>query len=175
MKLEPRRTFRYFYLKLVRLKGEPVELARGVGIGLFIGITPTIPLHTVLILFITLLSRSSKIAGILASIAISNPLTIPPTYYLSWKIGAWFTRTHISWSRIKSVMEFVLSDAGFMERMSAMAHLSSEALVTIMLGGFILALPVGIAGYFVSYRFFEAIRQRKLKKSLRVKTDAEQQ
>ena len=166
MKLEPQRTFRYYYLKFVRLNGEPSELARGVGLGLFIGITPTIPLHTVLILFVTLVSRSSKIAGLLASVAISNPLTIPPTYYFSWKVGAWFTGTHISWVNIKSVMELVLSDAGFMERMTAIAHLGREALVTLLLGGFLLALPVGIAGYFLSYRFFDAIQRKKRQKHI---------
>lgn len=166
MKLEPQRTYRYYYLKFVRLKGEPAELARGVGLGLFIGITPTIPLHTVLILFVTLVTRSSKIAGLLASVAISNPLTIPPTYYLSWRVGAWLTGTHISWEHIKSVMELVLSDAGFMVSMTALIHLGREALVTLLLGGFILALPVGLMGYFLSHRFFDAIQRKKRQKHI---------
>lgn len=166
MKLEPQRTYRYYYLKFVRLKGEPAEIARGVGLGLFIGITPTIPLHTVLILFATLVSRSSKIAGLLASVAISNPLTIPPTYYFSWKVGAWLTGTHISWSQIKSVLEMVLSDAGFMDRAAAVAHLGREALVTLLLGGCVFALPVGLVGYFLSYRFFVAIQRKKRQKHI---------
>ena len=166
LKLEPQRTLRYYYLKFIRLNGEPVEIARGVGIGLFIGITPTIPLHTVLILFFTLVSRSSKIAGLLASVVVSNPLTIPPTYYFSWKLGAWLTGTHISWPHIKSVMNMVLSDAGFVERMTAVAHLGSEALVTLLLGGFLLALPTGVAGYFLTYRFFDAIQRKKRQKHI---------
>ena len=166
MKLEPQRTFRYLYLKFIRLNGTPTELARGVGLGLFIGITPTIPLHTVLILLITLLSRSSKIAGLLASVAVSNPLTIPPTYYLSWKVGAWLTRTHITWPHIRSVMDLVLSDAGFMERVMAVVHLGREALVTLLLGGCLLALPIGLAGYFFSYRFFAAIQHKKRQKHI---------
>ncbi len=166
MKLEPQRTYRYYYLKFVRLKGEPAELARGVGLGLFVGITPTIPLHTVLILFVTFVTRSSKIAGLLASVAVSNPLTIPPTYYLSWRVGAWLTGTHISWEHIKSVMELVLSDAGFMESMTAVIHLGREALLTLLLGGFILALPVGLMGYFLSHRFFDAIQRKKRQKHI---------
>jgi len=164
LKLDPQRTFRYYYLKFIRLKGEPVELARGVGLGLFIGVTPTIPLHTLLVLFTTLISRSSKITGLLASVVISNPLTIPPTYYFSWKLGTWFTGTHISWAYIRSVMNLVLSDAGFMERISAVLHLGREALVTLLLGGFILALPIGLAGYFLSYLFFDAIKRKRNQK-----------
>ncbi|MFC1512862.1 DUF2062 domain-containing protein [Thermodesulfobacteriota bacterium] len=164
--MQAQRTFRYYYLKFIRLNGEPVELARGVGIGLFIGITPTIPLHTVLILLVTLISRSSKIAGLLSSFAVSNILTIPPTYYLSWKVGAWLTGTRITWAHIRTVMDLVLSDAGFMERMTAVAHLGREALVTLLLGGFLLALPVGVIGYFFSYRFFAAIQRKKRQKHI---------
>lgn len=166
MKLEPHRTYRYYYLKFIRLKGEPAEIARGVGLGLFIGITPTIPLHTVLILFATLVSRSSKIAGLLASVAVSNPLTIPPTYYFSWKVGAWLTGTSISWQQIKSVMEMVLSDMGFVERMTALSHLGREALLTLLLGGCVFALPVGLIGYVLSFRFFAALQRKKRQKHI---------
>ena len=166
MKLDPQRTIRYYYLKFIRLNGEPVEIARGIGIGVFIGITPTIPLHTLLILFFTLISRSSKIAGLLVAFLVSNPLTIPPTYFVSWRLGAWLTQTHITWPHIRSVMNFVLSDAGFMDRMDAIMHLGSEALVTLLLGGFILAVPSGLAGYFLSYRFFKTIQRKKRQKHI---------
>lgn len=161
MKLEPQRTARYYYLRFVRLKGDPGVLARGVAIGLFIGITPTIPLHTILILLLAFVTRSSKVAGLLTSLAISNPLTIPPTYYLCWRVGAWVTRTDISWLRIKEVLEQVLSDAAFMERMAALAHLGREAMVTLMLGGFLLALPAAMAGYVVAFRFFATVRRKR--------------
>ncbi len=168
MKLAPRRTVRYYYLRFVRLRGEPSEIARGVGIGLFVGLTPTIPLHTVFILFLTLVSRSSKLAGLLASVVVSNPLTIPPTYYLSWRVGEGLTGTDISWATIKSVMELVLSDAGFVERLTAVMQLGREALVTLLLGGFVLALPFAVAGYFLSYRFFADLEsKRRLKHILR--------
>ena len=166
MKLGPHRTARYYYLKFVRLQGEPSMLARGVGIGLFIGVTPTIPLHTVLILLIAFLTRSSKVAGLLTSVVISNPLTIPPLYLLSWRLGAWLTRTRISWLRIKEVMEMALSDAGFGERVAAVFHLGREALLTLMLGGFLIALPVGLAGYFLSYRFFATIQKKRREKQI---------
>jgi len=39
-KIEPQRTARYYYLKFIRLKGDPAMLARGVAVGVFIGITP---------------------------------------------------------------------------------------------------------------------------------------
>ncbi|MEA1867995.1 MAG: DUF2062 domain-containing protein, partial [Thermodesulfobacteriota bacterium] len=44
----PGRTVRYQWLRLVRLRGDPFVLARGIAIGTFIGLTPTIPFHTIL-------------------------------------------------------------------------------------------------------------------------------
>lgn len=119
-----------------------------------------------LILLATLVSRSSKIAGLLASVVISNPLTILPTYYFSWKVGRWLTGTSISWSQIKSVIELVLSDAGFMERMSAIAHLGREALFTLLLGGFVFALPARPCRVSLSYRFFVALQRKKRQKHI---------
>ena len=81
-------------------------------------------------------------------------------------MGAWLTGTRITWAHIRTVMDLVLSDAGFMERMTAVAHLGREALVTLLLGGFLLALPVGVIGYFFSYRFFAAIQRKKRQKHI---------
>ena len=51
MKIDLQRTFKFYYLKFVRLQGAPSVLARGVAVGTFIAVTPTIPFHVVLALF----------------------------------------------------------------------------------------------------------------------------
>ena len=38
-KIQPQRAARYYYLRFIRLQGDPHTLARGVAIGLFIGVT----------------------------------------------------------------------------------------------------------------------------------------
>src|SRR5210317_1471269 len=98
MKLEPQRAARYYYLRFIRLRGKPSELARGIAVGTFIGITPTIPFHTILALICASLLRSSKIAAVLATFVVSNPLTFFLQYYFSWKIGTWFTSREHSWN-----------------------------------------------------------------------------
>ena len=45
-----------------------------------VGVTPTIPLHTALIVLIGILFRQNIAAGYLGSWLISNPLTIPITW-----------------------------------------------------------------------------------------------
>ena len=66
---------KYYYLKFMRLRGDPKVLAGGVAIGVFVGLTPTIPLHTLLVIAFTIITRTSTIAGIISSVAVCNPLT----------------------------------------------------------------------------------------------------
>ena len=41
-----KRTLKYCWLKLRRLQGDPKKLAWGMALGVFIGVTPTLPFHT---------------------------------------------------------------------------------------------------------------------------------
>lgn len=163
---QPRRAARYYYLRLLRLKGDPHTLARGIAVGLFVGVTPTIPLHTALILAFAFLFRGNIIAGVLSSWLVSNPLTFLPQYYLSWKIGKWLTSTDLSWSRINEVMEILASDVGFKESLLAMSHLGKEAIATLLLGGCLLAAPITLAGYVLSFKFFLAVQRKRREKHI---------
>lgn len=164
MKIAPLRTIRYLYLRFVRLQGDPAVLARGVALGTFIGITPTIPFHTVSILLLALTMRASKIAALLSSLVVSNPVTFFLEYYLSWRLGSFLLNTKISWQRINEVTSVLASDPGFQSSLTALASLSSEAITTMLLGGAILALPFALASYYLSFFFFVKMRNRRLNK-----------
>ncbi len=109
MKLDPKRTARYYYLKFIRLKGEPCVLARGIAIGTFIGITPTIPFHSVMALALAFLLRGSKVAALLATFVVSNPLTFFPQYYLSWHIGNRLLPGKHSWGDVSELINLVVN------------------------------------------------------------------
>lgn len=159
-----RRFFRYYYLRFIRLQGDTREIARGVAIGVFIGITPTIPLHTILILAIALLLRAGKIAGLLASCVVSNPLTFFFQYYLSWRIGTWVLPYDLSWERIQSVMAVISGHSSFKTSLESLGKLGWEAIMVMLSGGILLALPFAVASYFLSLSFFNALRRKKKKK-----------
>ncbi len=161
-KFDPRRTIRYFYLRFLRLRGCPRELARGVAMGVFVGITPTIPLHTVLVLLFTMIGRGSKIAGLLASVAVSNPLTFVPQYYFSWYLGTHLTPYDQSWERIRDTLTLLLApETGFREALSTVGSLGSETIVTMVVGGSVLALPFTVAAYFLAFRFFLMLQEKR--------------
>lgn len=164
--MNPKRTFRYYCLKFTRLKGSPQSLAKGVAIGTFLGITPIIPLHTVLVLLVTFLTRTSTIAGLLATLVVCNPLTYVAQYYFSIVIGNAITPYHFNWERMKNVLDILLAKPGIAESLQLLAGLGCEAAIILVVGGSLLALPFTIVSYFFSLRFFIRIREKKRNKHI---------
>ncbi len=60
--------------------------------------------------------------------------------------------------RLQQVLAMV-KEAGFIEGIKILSHLSIDALLVMLTGGFILAVPLGIGTYFFSYRFFDHIQK----------------
>ena len=141
-------------------------LAIGTAVGVFIGITPTMPLHTVLIILITLVTRTSTIAAMLASFLVCNPLTYVPQYYLSTVIGNALTPYELTWSRIKEVLEILLQHPGLQKSFDVLVGLGYEAAIVLVVGGVVLALPCAVASYFFSLRIFVKIRQKRSQKHI---------
>lgn len=160
------RTRRYYYLRFIRLKGNPHSLAVGSAIGVFIGITPTIPFHTIVIFVLSIFTRTSFIAGLISSWVVSNPLTYIPQYFLSLKIGNLVTPYELSWDQVRSVLETLLSDVSFGMRMKALVTVSYEAIIVMMIGGIILALPFAVISYYLSYITFVKIRKKRQEKRI---------
>ncbi len=172
LKIQPRRTARFYKLKFMRLKGDPHFLARGVAVGTFIGITPTIPLHTILILLFAIILRGSKLAGLIASVIVSNPLTFFLQYFLAWKIGNWITPRDLSWGRIQSLMDFIHSGSGFLEILHAIGELGLETIFALVTGGCILALPFTVIAYVLTCKYFLTMqRKRQAKLNLSSKSN----
>ena len=164
MKLEPRRAARYYYLRFIRLRGHPSVLARGVAVGTFIGITPTIPFHTILALIFAIILRGSKVTALLAAVIVSNPLTFFLQYYFSWKIGNWFTPAEHTWDEVSSLLDAVVNGENYRGAFTVLAEIGLDSLVILIGGGIILAIPFTIAFYLLTYMFFRSINKKRLEK-----------
>jgi uncharacterized protein (DUF2062 family) len=161
MKLEPRRTIRYYYLRIIRLRGDPHVLARGVAIGIFVGITPTIPFHTILAIVLAFILRSSKIAALLFTVIVSNPITFFFQYYFSWRLGNWLTFKDLSWEKIQAILDLLSANTGFRETVIALSGLGQDTLIVLLVGGMTLALPFTLVGYLLAYLFFCRLQKNK--------------
>jgi uncharacterized protein (DUF2062 family) len=166
MKFQPLRTTKYYYLRFIRLRGKPSVLARGVAVGTFVGITPTIPFHTILALILAFVLRGSKVAALLSTVLVSNPLTFFLQYYISFRIGNWITPGNISCEKMSELMEAISSGANFNESITALGHMGLETLIILLIGGSILAIPFTLVAYTLSFYFFRTVQQKRREKHI---------
>lgn len=162
--MKPKRAAKYYYLKFLRLQGDPHSLALGVAIGLFIGITPTVPLHTALILILAWLLRGNILAALLAATVVSNPLTWLPQYYFSWRLGSWLLPGQLSWERIQALLGLFTSGPSFKQSLILLGQLGLKAATVMLLGGVLLAIPFTCTGYILTLKLFRAIRKKRMEK-----------
>src|SRR4030067_2176766 len=82
-----RRTFRYISLRRVRVGGDPVHIALGFALGVFLGVFPTFGLGIPLSLLFASMFRWNRVSALLGSL-VMNPLTTPFVWTLSGTLGA---------------------------------------------------------------------------------------
>lgn len=165
MKSGIHRIVRYYFLRVKRLRGTPYSLAMGTAIGAAVGITPTLPLHTVTIISLTLLLRVNTIVALIAGTLVSNPLTFVLHYYVAWKVGNWIFPGKLSWERLQELLA-TLREEGLIDGLRTLSHLSVDAISVMLSGGLVLALLFGVIGYFLSYWFFSKIQEKRRLKHL---------
>ena len=159
------RPIRYYLLRFLRLRGSPRSIALGAGIGAAIGIAPTLPLNNVLTLFFTLLLRANPVAGLIAATVYSNPLTFFPQYYFSWKIGDFLLPNRLSWERIQAAIAH-LRENGMFENLHILQQLGWDAILVMLSGGLVLAVPGGVFSYVVAHRLTLKFHEKRRSKHL---------
>ncbi len=137
-----------FYKAFLCLKGDPRKIAMGMAIGVFIGVTPTIPLHTVLIMGAIFLFRQNLTAALIGA-WITNPVTIPIFYFAEYEIGRYL----LGWGKF----EIVFQQYNVQEFLKA----GWEILYPLQLGGLVLAPFFAVPAYFITYHAVTAIRRRR--------------
>ncbi len=155
-----RRFIRYNLIRIQRLRGTPRAIAGGIAIGVLIGLSPTLPLHTPLIIALALLTRTSVLAGVIVSWLVCNPLTFFPIYYASVRIGNYLTPYHISFEKIQLLIDKLTHGGGFGESLDIIMALGTETIIVLLVGGFVFALPFSFLSYYLAVPFFRK-RQKK--------------
>ncbi len=142
------RRIRTFYERFISLKGDPESIAAALAMGVFVGVTPTIPLHTGIIVIIGLLFKMNITAAYLGSWLISNPVTIPLLYLSQYELG-----------RIMLGMgphRFELAEYS----VAAIAALGWQILLPLLTGGIVMAPICAVPAYYVSRWLITTIRAK---------------
>ncbi len=156
----------YYYLKFLRIKGEPKDIAWGACIGALIGTMPVMPFHTIGIIAVCFLARKSSMAGLLSSLAISNPFTYIPIYYACMVIGNFITPYRVTWEKTHGILDAILSGHGFKDSVKMLASQGEEIIVVMLSGGLVLAIPAAIITYFFTLQLILKIRQKRRQKHI---------
>ncbi len=158
---------RRFTQKLKALHGDPHYVALGMGIGVFVAITPTIPFHTILAITLAFVFKASKPAAILG-VWVSNPFTVVFLYAACYEAGFLvFEDSSGGFESILMLIDQLESNIRFSQKLDHFAVFLQTQLKTFMvmnLGGLILGIPSGVVSYYVTKRFFLKRQQSKEKK-----------
>ncbi|MGL4722819.1 MAG: DUF2062 domain-containing protein [Desulfovibrionaceae bacterium] len=137
------------YLRIIRIRAEPREIALGLALGVFIGSLPIIPFQTIAVVILAILFKASKIAGFLGTF-VTNPVTMLPFYLLLWYVGSFFI-PHAVGENIN------MSDLS-LENLIAQGP---NIFLAMMLGGIIVGLPAGIVTFFTIKPLLEKYKKRR--------------
>ncbi len=122
---------------------DETTLARGIAVGLFIGMTPTVGIQTGMMLIAAFAFRANFFAAFLVS-NVSNPLTMAPLYYGWNQLGHWLIdRLPIQPFRIDGIGEEIAFETA-----------------SILLGSLVTAVPSAVLGYFGFLRLWRALDLR---------------
>ena len=129
------------YRRFLKIRGHPNEIALGLALGLFVGMTPSMGFHTAIGVFFAALFKWNKISAAVG-VWITNPLTAPFIYGVNYFIGAKLIG-------LKKV--YLLSDAHGFTKIYQIMLKAPEIFWALTIGGIVLGLPLAIVGYYFSY------------------------
>jgi len=160
------RFLKYYFIRFKRLQGNPRALAGGTAIGVFVGLTPTIPFHTLLIICLSLPTRTSTLAGIIISWIVCNPFTYLPIYYLSAVVGNKITPYELNLKSVQATLEQAMAGGGIQDSLTILLKSGYQTLVVMGVGGVCLALPFAILSYYLALSFFRQIEKKRARKRI---------
>lgn len=148
-----------FYFRFLKIRGTPQQISQGLALGIFIGMTPFLGLHTAIAVMLASLLQWSKIAAGLG-VFVTNPLTAPIIYPLTYQLGAMVTgfSDPIHWQKLFEQGGLV----GLLKN-------SPMILVDMLIGGAIIGLPLSLMVNYMVLRSVLSARKRLQKRKARRK------
>ncbi len=154
--------FRKAYHRFLKIRGHPREISLGFALGLFVGMSPFMGLHTAIAVLLAALFKWNKFSAALA-VWISNPLTAPVIYGLTYLFGA----------KVLSYENSYTLPGNFnLDALLLIIRNAPEIIGELIVGGMVAGIPLAITGYFCAYfTIFEYRKNLKPKLKIEKATD----
>jgi uncharacterized protein (DUF2062 family) len=153
---------RYYYLRLMRLREEPHELALGTALGIFSAMLPIMPFHMALAIGLAIFFRASKITAAVGC-WFCNPLNWYILYFMNYKIGAFVLRLSEDNKGLYAAMRTIRDSHGKWELISRITSSSSHILGAFIVGGLIMGAVAAIPTYFIFLKLFNLFAVWRIK------------
>ena len=148
---------RFVIHNLLHADDPPHRLALGVAIGMFFTFTPFIGVQMLLVVAAAWLLRANKVVGV-PLVWISNPATFVPIFYPCYLIG----RTLLGWPGVGKKWWEALAHPpeGFLAGATFYWQRVLEIFTPLILGCFVVGLPLSIMSYLITRTVIERYRAR---------------
>ena len=141
------RPLRYLYLRFIRMRGSAEEVSRGMALGIFIGMTPTMGIQMPIALFMAMLLRENKIAAVLG-VWISNPVTVIPIYTFNFQVGKYLLGSpDLKMPQFNSMNEFL--------------ELGYDLLLPLTVGSIVAGIVAAAIAYVITLYVYRGINYEK--------------
>ena len=158
MRIYTRRLRRFVYRRILHADDPPHRIALGLGIGMFVAMTPTIGAQMVVAGFLCWLFRANKVLG-MAIVWLSNPATALPIFYVNYVVGntvlqrKWIGQTY--WQDLQS------PPPGWWPTVKFYWREFMVIVEPLWLGSLMLGLLFGYIVYYVAYHGVRSYRLRR--------------
>jgi len=148
--------FKKSFTRLLKIRGNPREIALGFALGLFVGMTPLMGFHTPIAVFFAALFKWNKISSAVG-VWVSNPLTAPVIYGINYFIGAKIMGSTIASGPTEHAKATLIN----------LLHSTPEIMIAMTIGGIVTGIPLAVTGYYFSFsavsKYQEDIKKKLVK------------
>jgi uncharacterized protein (DUF2062 family) len=141
-----KRQLKYFYLRFVRIRAHPKDIARGMAMGILLGMTPTFGFQMPLAVFLAALLKENKVASVLG-VWITNPVSAPFVYAINYEIGLLILGRSNEMPKTFEFQELIKA--------------SMDIFLPLWIGGLAAGIVVAAIGYFVTLKLVLLYRKEK--------------
>ncbi len=163
MKRLNKKSFTYYYFKLVKQAGTPEYVARGVSLGLVVGFIIPFGLQIITVIPLAILIKAAKIPAITFTF-ISNQFSIIIIYPLQCVVGSYLIGSPMRYERLEEMLSHVHQAESIMRKLQVLFELGKETVFAFFAGGFLFSILTATPAYFISLWL---VKRHRLKKELR--------
>jgi len=149
-----------FLKKLLHIEDTPERTALAFSIGIFLGFSPFLGLHTLAGLAIAFLFKLNRVA-ILLGVWSNTPWWIIPYYTVATWLGTQVIKFRIDWGTLKDIFRLG-RDQGFLGS-DFWSRIASQwgLLLSFLIGSLILAALLSLVAYPISLRWIKFYRSHR--------------